>query len=142
MSRRAVRSSPLRSTSCLAHILFQWFLNKFFRQQKIREFFNSKFDSSLINWCQAEFLILKIRATVIFWKKIVISAPNNRRIIFFFKFVEKCQLSNIFHSYLIWRILTELFHFLYEKRKKKQTLKSFYNSLGNWKIVVKKLFYY
>jgi len=94
----------------------------------IRDFFNSKFNSSLINWCQTELLILKTRVTVFFWKKIVISASNNGRVIFFSKFVEKCQILNTSHGYLIWCILTKLFSF-FDTEKDIHFLKAFYNSL-------------
>ena len=52
-----------RRTASLGFFNFPMVLNKLFRQQKIQEFFKSKFNSSLTNWCQTELLILKIRAT-------------------------------------------------------------------------------
>jgi len=60
-----------RRTASLAFFNFAMVLNKIFRQQKVREFFNSKFNSSLTNGCQTEFLILKTRAIVIFLKKLL-----------------------------------------------------------------------
>jgi len=102
-------------TVSLAFFNFPMVLNKLFRQQKIPEFFNSKFNSSLTDWCQTEFLILKISAIVIFWKKkTVISVPNNRRVIFFFNSQEK--MLNVSHGYLIWCILMRIIPFFYGKR--------------------------
>jgi len=45
-------SHSARRTTSLVFFNFPMVLNKLFRQQKIREFFNSKLNSSLTNWCQ------------------------------------------------------------------------------------------
>jgi len=57
----------------------------------------------------------------------------NQKVIFFFKFVEKCQISNASYGYLMY--INEIISvFLYEKDI--YFLKLFYNSLISKKIIL------